>query len=129
MERRCVGSLGLVIAIIVISPPAQAGDRKSDGRGSQDSKAELFASSHKAHAVLVSRGSERPDPSSIKLFEDGDSILASKRLGGHEEKQTSGEAKREHKSLTLFRFDSKLGEIKVQPVFGKVTGAQFSLGF
>jgi len=79
MERRCVGSLGLVIAIIVISPPAQAGDRKSDGRGSQDSKAELFASSHKAHAVLVSRGSERPDPSSIKLFEDGDSILASKR--------------------------------------------------
>ncbi|MEO7724672.1 MAG: hypothetical protein ABIU29_08305, partial [Chthoniobacterales bacterium] len=35
----------------------------------------------------------------------------------------------EHKPLTLFRFDSKFGEVAVRPVIGKVNGAQFSLGF
>lgn len=126
MERRLVGSVGLLIAIILATPLAYAGDRKSN---SQDSKSELFASDYKARAVLVSGRSEQPSPSAVKLLDGGDSVLASKRLGGHEEKETSGEPKREHKPLTLFRFDSKLGEVKVQPVFGKVTGAQFSLGF
>ena len=127
MGRRLFGICLLLIAIIFASQSAQAGDRKS--RDVQESKLELFASSHQTHAVLASGRSEQPDPATVRLFEAGDPVLASKRLGGHEEKENSSEAKHEHKALTLFHFDSKLGEVKVQPVFGKVTGAQFSLGF
>jgi hypothetical protein len=36
---------------------------------------------------------------------------------------------REHKPLTLFHVKSTFGDIAVQPVVGKVKGAQFSLGF
>jgi hypothetical protein len=118
-----------VIAIGLVCPSADAGDRKSSGRELQESKMEIFGSPLKTRTILVSGRSEQPGSSAGRLFEGSDSILASKRLGGHEEKGTSGEPKREHKSLTLFQFDSKLGEVKVQPVFGKVTGAQFSLGF
>ena len=36
---------------------------------------------------------------------------------------------REHKPITLLQFNSKFGDVKVQPVFGRVNGAQLSLGF
>ena len=35
----------------------------------------------------------------------------------------------ERKTLTLFHFNSKFGRVGVQPLFGSVKGAQFSLGF
>jgi hypothetical protein len=38
-------------------------------------------------------------------------------------------APRERNSVTFFRFDSKLGNISVQPVIGGVNGAQLSVGF
>ena len=129
MKRRLLESCGLLIAIIFVSAqPLHAGDRKSSGREIQESKLDLFASSSKSRAILVS-GRPEPGPAGGRLFEDSNSLLASKRLGGHEQRENSGEPKREHKSLTLLHFNSKLGEVKVQPVFGKVTGAQFSLGF
>jgi hypothetical protein len=127
MGRTLVSSCGLLVLITFVSAPAYAGDRKSSGR--EDSKMELFGSSQKSRAVLVSGGSDRPNPSGASLFDGDNSTLASKRLGGHDEKERSGEPKREYKKLTLFHFDSKLGEVKVQPVFGKVTGAQLSLDF
>ena len=127
MGRRLFGICLLLIALIFAGQLAQAGDRKS--KDVQDSKMELFASSHQTHAVLVSGRSEQPDHATVRLFEASDPVLASKRVDGHEEKENSSETKHEHKALTLFHFDSRLGEVKVQPVFGKVTGAQFSLGF
>ena len=126
---RTLKSCWLLTAIVLTSQVAQAGDRKSSGREVQESKIEIFGPSQKTRTILVSGRSEQPNASAVRLFEGSESVLASKRLSGHEEKETSGEPKRERKPLTLLRFDSKLGEVKVQPVFGKVTGAQFSLGF
>src|SRR4051812_28353265 len=101
MGRQFVESCGLLIAIgLLLSHPASAGDRKSSGT---EEKMELFPASQRAHAVMFSGQPEQPGRSSAKLFETDSSILASKRLGGHEEKERSGEPKREHKSLTLFR--------------------------
>jgi len=127
MEQRLLGSCGLLIAIVFTSQPARAGDRQS--REVHESKSEMFASSHKTAAISVSPRSEQIDISGVRPFEGSYSVFASKRLGGHDEKQSSAESKPEHKSLTLFHFDSKFGEVKLQPVLGKVTGAQFSLGF
>ncbi len=87
MGRTVIGSCGLLIAIGLASSPAEAGDRKSSGGDVQESKMEIFGSSHKTRTILVSGRSEQPDASAVRLFEGNDSVLASKRLGGHEEKE------------------------------------------
>jgi hypothetical protein len=35
----------------------------------------------------------------------------------------------ERKQITLFHINSKFGDVAVQPVFGSIQGAQFSIGF
>jgi hypothetical protein len=54
-------------------------------------------------------------------------------VGGH---QTPGDGEteekdrsRKYKKITLLHFNSRLGEVRLEPVFGHVNGAQFSIGF
>ena len=74
----------------------------------------------------------RADTSLIPMSraESNPSRVSRRISPGEEEKEESAPARRpERKKLTLFRFESKLGDISVQPVMGSVNGAQFSLGF
>jgi hypothetical protein len=63
-------------------------------------------------------------------------LLGASTVGARAERRSrvndeseAASTKRERKRVTLFRFGSNVGEIAVQPVFGSVNGAQFSLGF
>lgn len=68
--------------------------------------------------------SARPgSSSSVGLFETGYSGSV-ERSASEREQETH-----ERKPLTLYRFNSRIGEVEVRPVIGKVNGAQFSLGF
>jgi hypothetical protein len=64
-------------------------------------------------------------PFESRLARSGDK--ASMSDAGQKEKGAS--PRPERKSITLFRFDSKLGSVSVQPVVGGVNGAQLSVGF
>lgn len=123
---RGLKSFGLLIAISFTSSFIYAGDHKSADRDSQNSAAEMFAG-HSSHALSVSARPDRFDALVGRPFEGRSSASADRPL--IDEKGNDSEPRKEHKSLTLFRFNSQFGEVKVQPVLGKVTGAQFSLGF
>jgi len=117
-ERR--GFLVVLIAIGLASQPAQAGDRKSTGSVQESAKAVLIASP----AQSVTLPPERRDTSAVGLFENG--TTADHRSRSDRE---TGNAPRQHTSLTLFHIHSQLGDIAVQPIMGQVNGAQFTLGF
>ena len=118
MGRNFVGSCGLLVAIGLACQSAQAGDLKSTTR-SHETKAILIAP--EAHAAAINY--ERQGNPTVGLFEKGYSISATRGSSKGEN------GPREHKALTLFRFNSQFGEVAVQPVFGKVNGAQLSVGF
>ena len=116
--RKGIEFLGLLMAIGFVVQPAEAGDRKSSSQ--RETKALLVAPAMNPTA----NPSARPgSSSSVGLFETGYSSSV-ERSASEREKETH-----ERKPLTLFRFNSKFGEVAVRPVIGKVNGAQFSLGF
>ena len=116
MVRKGIGFLGLLIGFAI--QPAEAGDRKSSSQ--VETKALLVAPA----ANTTANSSARPgSSSSVGLFETGYSSSV-ERSPSEREKETH-----ERKPLTLFRFNSRVGEVAVRPVIGKVNGAQFSLGF
>ena len=118
MVRKGVGILGLLLAAGFVCEPAAAGSRKSSSQ--MESRALLVAPA----ANPTANPSARPGTSSsVGLFEDGYSTSV-ERTANERDKET-----RERKPLTLYRFNSKFGEVAVRPVIGKVNGAQFSLGF
>ena len=123
MGRNLVGSCGLLIAIGLACQPAQAGDRKSANRVQEAAGKILVAP--KAHAVSVRY--EVVGASVVRPFEARSSASANRRASADSERKHASEPTREHQPLTLFRFDSKFGQIAVQPVFGHVNGAQFSV--
>lgn len=112
--RKGIGFSRLLIAIGLLVQPAEAGERKSSSQ--LETQALLVA-------PAMARSYERPGSSSIGFFQTSDLDSTARRSAG-EEKDAY-----EHKPLTLFRFNSKFGEVAVRPVIGKVNGAQFSLGF
>jgi hypothetical protein len=126
MGQTLVGSYGLLIAIAFAST-AHGGDRKSTPQEIHESKGSSVGS-QQSHAILISAPvrSGRSNVSLASPFEGRYSDFG-RRLAVDEKENSNGP--KEHKSLILFHLDSKLGEIKVQPVIGKVTGAQFCLGF
>ncbi len=115
MVRTGVGILGLLAAIGLACEPADAGSRKSSSE--RESRALLVAPATSTSATIP----PRPGSSSVGLFEDG---YRSSVERPDRERETH-----ERKPLTLFRFDSRFGEVAVRPVIGKVNGAQLSLGF
>lgn len=118
MVRKGVGILGLLIAIGLAGEPAAAGSRKSSSQ--MESRPLLVSPA----ANTTANPSARPgSSSSVGLFET-DYSGSVERSANEREKETH-----ERKPLTLYRFNSRFGEVEVRPVIGKVNGAQFSLGF
>jgi hypothetical protein len=120
MERNLVGFCGLLVAIGLACQPTRAGDLKSTTR-SHETKEVLVAP--KAHEL--SFRSEMFIASEVRPFAARSS--ASTEHGSN--RNIERENATDHKPLTLFHINSKLGNIAVEPVMGQVNGAQFSLGF
>jgi hypothetical protein len=122
MGRRLIGTYGLAIAVGLACPSAKAGDRNSAGTRPERQEVRLVIEKHFA---LMSR----PEKASIEVIRPfrTSSGKATERRSGESEEDSEG--RHEHKSLTLFRFNSKFGEVAVKPVIGHVNGAQFSIGF
>ena len=116
MKRNLVGFLALLIAIGLSVRPAEAGDRKSFSQ--VETKALLVAPAANTTAISPAR----PGSSAVGVFENGYSGAVARR-------PTEKKEAREQKPPTLFRFNSRFGEVAVRPVIGKVNGAQFTVGF
>ena len=125
MLRTRIGVCGLLVAIGLACPPAQGGDRGSGRRGPGASE-DLFSVS-KTGAVAIKH--ELAGASAAKTFEVGDSASVGRRSSRDRGTPTADAPAREHRRLTLFHINSKFGEIAVEPVIGRVNGAQFSIGF
>jgi hypothetical protein len=99
-------------------PSAEAGDLKS---ATQSTRAVLVTP---AAMPAAPANSEKQPAGTVGLFENGYGVREA-RVSGREKDRPP----REHKTITFYHFNSQFGEVKVQPVFGRVNGAQLSLGF
>lgn len=121
MGRRFVICLSFCVAVALPFHTAAAGDRKSSAARRGEAAAGVTVR-HYAQAVasaeeLSANGAVRATRRSA-LYDDAAS---------REEENSSANGRRER--VTLFRFNTGLGEVAVHPVFGAAKGAQFSLGF
>lgn len=121
MGRQLVTWAAFGFAIALALGNAEARDRKSASAPERNAASEMVAG-REAYAIAL-----RHDPFASAAV----APLASKRSVSDED----GSDRRapappiERKALTIFRFDSILGDVAVQPVVGSVKGAQFSVGF
>ena len=121
MGKGFIVCLGCCIAAGFACEPAQAGDRKSSAARTREASAEgtikreghVVAVEHDLFAASNVKGARRSPGFDDASARQSDSALVSGR----------------RKPITLFRFNTSLGEVAVQPVFGAAKGAQFSLGF
>lgn len=136
MDRRIISSLGFAVAAALLAQPSYAGDRKSsanrDGGAVSAMSHAVMAPAMPTRGSSDARGRGADDPLAFALLNNA--APKSARAVGHdatatEQKKDEPTTPRERKSLTFFHFDSKLGNVSVQPVVGAVKGAQFSLGF
>jgi hypothetical protein len=118
MGRGSAGWCGLFALIGLACQSAEAGDLKS---ATQSTKA-LLVTPTALPAAPANSG--RQPAGTVGLFENGYGVKEARVSGREKEKPP-----REHKTITLYHFNSQFGEVKVQPVFGRVNGAQLSLGF
>lgn len=121
MRRNLIGCCGWLMAVGLACQPATAGDRKSAKRGHEE--VAEFSGGTKINAF-----SQRSEMLGARAFEARSSTARTQLSGRRAEQHTEAPA-RGRKEVTLFRFHSTMGEVAVQPVFGQVNGAQFSLGF
>jgi hypothetical protein len=115
----------LLVAIGLAWQPAQAGDRRSSRRAEETSE-DIFVPS-KTHPVALKY--EVPGVAARKNFEAGSSATAQRRSSRDTGTPATDAPAREHRRLTLFHINSRFGDIAVEPVIGRVNGAQFSIGF
>jgi hypothetical protein len=115
MRRRLFQWPGFGLAIgLALLPTARAGDRKSE------------ITSHKAEVG-------RPAFAMVSAFSGHafTAVTAAQATSTRkDEPKESGQAAHpQHKTITFFRLNPKLGDVSVQPVVGGVNGAQLSIGF
>lgn len=123
MGRTFLGICGLLVVIGLVCHPAQAGDRKSGRRIIQENAAaDEFFIPQKERTMSIR--SEMIDPAAARA-----AVSRKHRSNDDGEKEDRPAPARERKRLILFHINSKVGDIAVQPVFGPVNGAQFSIGF
>lgn len=142
MGGRIISSLGVAVAAVtLLGQPCHAGDRKSDASATREVHAASAINHTLAAPAMTTRGNSdgrgrgADDPLSFVGLGNGNTKSA--RAFGHDAAATTTtERKEDHptppterKSLTFFRFQSRVGEVSVQPVIGAMKGAQFSLGF
>ena len=127
MERRVTVFWALLFALGFVSHAAHAGDRKTShhpAEATQDivSPAKSHTLSLRYEKVNASTAGNSFEGRTHLIFADNPSRRMSETDNG-------AESRHEHKPLTLFQFNSKLGKVAVEPVVGHVNGAQFSIGF
>lgn len=119
--RRFIGWAAMCIALGFAAEPVQARDRESGTAVSRAAAADAFAA-RPTYAL-----SPRDDLSAAAP------VTVARRAPSGDWMPRDGEASalvsEPRKRLTLFRFNTPVGEVAVQPVFGSAKGAQFSLGF
>ena len=135
MRRRSIIWSGFALALVSLAvQPARAGDRtRAESKGSVSIQRAAMApetpmrtSSERTHGRFEE---------GLAFFEPNAPLTKSHQAVGSvsadddQHKESAPTPPRERKSLTFFRFDSKVGNISVQPVIGALKGAQLSLGF
>lgn len=118
MGRNSAGWCGLLAVIGLTCQSAEAGDLKSASR----SEKPILVTPAAAPASPVNDNGRTVV--TVGLFEKGYEVGAERGSKRETEKPP-----REHKAITLFHFNSQFGDVRVQPVFGRVNGAQLSVGF
>jgi hypothetical protein len=136
MRGGIISSFSVAItAIALLGQPCYGGDRKSDVSVNRESRFAPVADHAVSTPAMPVRGdtgarmNRADDPLSFVLLNS----IATKpaRAAAHDAdaKEDQPTPPRLRKSLTFFRFQSKAGEVSVQPLVGGLKGAQFSLGF
>jgi hypothetical protein len=125
MGHGLIRSCGLLVAIGLAWHSARAGDRKTERFQEPQ---ERMALAQKAHASSSAQF-ELARPLLITDFQGRSSVTSDRRSPYLIEKSDSDTQAHGHKSLILFQMNSKVGQIKVKPLIGHVTGAQCSIGF
>lgn len=124
MARKFILYWGVLAAVSGIGlQPVHAGDRKPAADRYPISLVDVFPAGHQ-RSSRANHGS-----GASGSFEDFDSKnfrAAAKEL---REKERGVSPVKERKQITLFHFDSKLGDVSVEPVVGQVNGAQMSVNF
>jgi hypothetical protein len=127
MERRATVFWALLFALGFISHPAHAGDRKTSQHPAEARQDLLSPAKNR---TLVVRYEKVNASSAANSFEERRYLIFADNPARHvSETENGAESRHEHKPLTLFQFNSKLGKVAVEPVVGHVNGAQFSIGF
>jgi len=130
MAPRLICCLCLALGMAFLAVRAEAGDRRSDAGGqkaemavARRSVAELNAGAHAAHSA--NHGG--PEVASL-TFAKTTATTAAPAQTAKEPERNEGQGQR--KTITFFRFNnSRVREVSVQPVVGRVNGAQLSIGF
>ena len=126
MLRKSVGVCGLLVVIGLSCQSAQGGDHGSSARRSHEEPDEIILEPKSHSSSLKYELAGVSTATAFRTSASGSAHRRSSREGGT---PTGDAPRREHKRLTLFHINSKFGDIAVEPVIGKVNGAQFSIGF
>ena len=112
-----------VAMVTLLCQPVQAGGRRAAEHS--DARAEYLLDSKQP---AVSMRSARASTSTEKPLQGRRLVLGGRQDDRDDGSQENGKG-RKYKKLTLLHFNSRVGEVRVEPVFGHVNGAQFSIGF
>ena len=110
-------------AVTLLCQPVQAGGRRAAER-SGDRTEYVLDSKQPAGSTRSAKVS-----TSTEQILGGRPLVLSGRQGDRDDGSQENGKGRKYKKLTLLHFNSKVGEVRVEPVFGHVNGAQFSIGF
>jgi hypothetical protein len=138
MRGNFISWLVLWVAAGLALQPAKAGGRKdaaTDRAGAAThhlivaTQARSLGDNHEAITMKLQGRGDLPF-SPITPFESRSARPDDQAVTRERDQKEKGSAPRpERKTITLIRFDSKLGNVSVQPVVGGVNGAQLSVGF
>lgn len=111
-------------AVLLALPVANAGDRK--GTASRDSSmlSDMLEATSRPRATAVHHGDFALAPVT-SMEPRHNNVSAPNAAKANDEPRSP----KERKKITLFQFDSKAGQIAVQPLVGPINGAQLSMGF
>ena len=122
MGRVLIKSLVALAAISLAGTPSLAGERKSAGRTPQSRQALAVRDG----MVTFSPTGKQRHASSARTSA---AEILTRPLRPAKKDEDAGPSRRARTPLTLMELDSAFGKVAVQPVFGSVNGAQFSVGF
>lgn len=118
-------SFGFLAVIGFVCQPLHAGDRKRSGPFHEPK--EIILATQRAHPVSVRH--EAISAAVVRPLQAEYSVSERRRSAGRGERKKAAAARSEHEGLTLFHFNSKLGDVAVQPVISPAKGAQICISF